>query len=295
VPADPAAHAGYAVPAGDGAPWQGNGSPHEPAAPDDGTAPLPRIGGPAAYPPPRRPRRLRLADVMTAARMRVWKLGALFTIAAGVAFTILLSWRAGVTAAVLAAIASAVYASRRPAALPRGARLSGAQRRTQRQLERLERVGFRTLHARPIPGSEERIDHLVVGPTGIYAIDSEDWDKRLPVRTKKARQLWHGPFSKKERLQEALWEARQASELLTAELGTEIPVRPAMAIYGPPIPWGVLTIRDVDVFSGGRLSKYLRKNARARRAPRLSRDEIEQIHEVADRVLPLTAPQGALR
>lgn len=225
----------------------------------------------------------------------MWKRGALLAVVAGVAFTILLSWRAGVTAAVLAAIAYAIYLSRQPAGRgePRAVRLSTAQRRTRRQLARLERVGFRSLHSRPIPGSDEFIDHLVVGPTGVYAIDSEGWDKRLPVRHQKARQLWLGPFSKKERLEHARWEARQAGELLAAELGAEVGVRPAMAIYGPAIPWGVLTIRDVDVFSGGRLRRYLRKNAGPGRTPRLSRGEVERISEVAARVLPLAAPQDA--
>ena len=102
----------------------------------------------------------------------------------------------------------------------------------------------------------------MVGPAGVFAIDSEAWDKRLPVRTKNARQLWHGPFSKKDRLEHAQWEAQQAADLLSGALGKPVTVRPAMAVYGPKIPWDVATIRDVDVFSGPRLRKYLRRRAR---------------------------------
>ena len=47
-----------------------------------------------------------------------------------------------------------------------------------------------------------------------------------------------------------------------ARWATPVTVRPAMAVYGPKIPWDVATIRDVDVFSGPRLRKYLRRRAR---------------------------------
>ena len=35
-----------------------------------------------------------------------------------------------------------------------------------------------------------------------------------------------------------------------------------MAVYGPKIHWDVATIREVDVFSGPRLRKYLRRRAK---------------------------------
>ena len=160
--------------------------------------------------------RLRLGDLLADSRMRIWKRRLLVAIVAGLVFTFIFTWRAGLTAAVLAGIADAVYRSRTTASMPPGVRLTGAQKRTQRQLARMERAGYRALHSRPIPGSREFIDHFVVGPTGAYAIDSESWDKRLPIRTKNARQLWHGPFSKKDRLEHARWEAQQATDRLTS-------------------------------------------------------------------------------
>jgi hypothetical protein len=240
----------------------------------------PEAGGP--------PRRVTLAGLAANPRARIWKLRTFLAVAAGVAFTVLFTWRAGLTAAVIVAIADTVYRSRTAAAAaPGGPRLRGPQRRTQRQLSKLERAGYRALHARPIPGSAEYIDHLVIGPTGVYAIDSESWDKKLPIRTKNARQLWHGPFSKKNRLEHARWEAGQASELLGKALSAEITVRPAMAVYGPKIAWDVATIRDVDVFKGEKLRKYLRKHAKKIGMRPLTDGDIEKIYEVAQRVLPL--------
>jgi hypothetical protein len=239
--------------------------------------------------PARLARRLRLGDLAADSRMRIWKRRVLIAVVAGLVFTFIFTWRTGLTAAVLAGIADAVYRSRTTASMPPGVHLTGAQKHTQRQLAHMERAGYRALHSRPIPGSREFIDHFVVGPTGVYAIDSESWDKRLPVRTKNARQLWHGPFSKKDRLEHARWEARQAGDRLSAELGTPIYVRPAMAVYGPQIPWTVATIRDVDVFSGARLRKYLRRNAGMKDRPKLGAAEIERVYAAAARVLPLNS------
>jgi hypothetical protein len=142
------------------------------------------------------------------------------------------------------------------------------------------------MHARPIPESQDQIDHLVVGPAGVFAIDSEDWDKRLAVRTKSGKQLWHGPNSKKDRLQHAQWEAQRAADLLSGAIGKPVIVRPAMAVYGPRIPWDVATIREVDVFSGPRLRKYLRRRARQGEVRPLTDEEIERIFKAANEAFP---------
>jgi len=275
-----------AITAGSGAaPGSGSGSPGVgPASGSDspGGSPGAGTGGPE-----RRADRLRLGDLLADSRMRIWKRRLLVAIVAGLIFTFIFTWRAGLTAAVLAGIADAVYRSRTTASMPPGVRLTGAQKRTQRQLARMERAGYRALHSRPIPGSRESIDHFVVGPTGAYAIDSESWDKRLPIRTKNARQIWHGPFSKKDRLEHARWEAQQASDRLTAELGTQVYVRPVLAVYGPKVPWHFATIREVDVFDGDRLRKYLRRNATLKDRPKLTAGEVDQIYAAAAQVLPL--------
>jgi Nuclease-related domain len=228
----------------------------------------------------------RISHLARDSRMPMWRQRLIIALVAGIVFTVWINWRIGLTAAVLAAIADAVIRSRSSAARAAEGLTTSAQRRTRKQLASLERAGYRALHMRAIPGTGEVIDHLLIGPTGIYAIDSEQWDKRLPVRTKNARQLWHGPYSQKERLEHARWEAAQASRLIGTALGEEISVRPAMTVYGPAIPWGVATIRDVDVFGGDRLRKYLRRHPAGTRAPRMDASEVERIYTAAERILP---------
>jgi len=200
------------------------------------------------------------------------------------------NWALGLTLAILAGIIDTVYRSRTVSQIPTGGSVSRAQRRTRRQLNRMRRAGYLALHARPIPDSVEVIDHLVVGPSGVYAIDSERWRRELPIRAWNGKQLWHGPDSKKERLAHARWEAQQASDRLSAALGTEVVVRPAMAVYGPKVPWTIATIKDVDVVSGPHLRLYMRRRARMKDLPRLSPEQVRTIYNAAGTVLPGVAP-----
>jgi hypothetical protein len=228
-----------------------------------------------------------LAHLSANPRMRAWQRRAIIAIIVGVAFLLIShSWRLGLTLAVLAAIADTIYRSRRPVTRKGAGKLNAAQRRTRKQLAKLKRAGYQAIHAVHIPGSDEQIDHFVVGRAGVFSIDSEAWDKRMPVRTSSHRQLYLGPQSMRGRLEHAQWESEQVAARLRGELGGPVAVRPAMAVYGPKIPWDVATIRDVDVFSGPRLRKYLRRRARQNGDHLLSAAEIERISQAAEKAFP---------
>ncbi len=215
--------------------------------------------------------------------VRRWIIRVAFAAVIGMLFAIVFDPRIGLTAAVVAVIVDTV---RRARAGDGGYRASPAERKTAKQLSGLTKKGWHILHARAIPRDDDgvsdgQIDHLVVGPTGVFAIDSESWDKRLPVRTLSHMRLFHGPFEKKDRLDEARWEANQASRLLSLALGQEIPVQPSVAIYGPSVPWRVMTVRNVDVYSGGKARTYLRKRPKV-----LTDEEVARIAAAAAKVLP---------
>ena len=219
-------------------------------------------------------------------RRRVWVWRAVIAVAILVGLSIAGSWLLGLTLAVLVVIADTIFRSRRVFAGPAAVRQAAARRSTCRQLDKLERAGYRAVHDIAIPGTEDQIDHLVIGPAGVFAIDSEAWDKRLPVRTRNGRQLWHGPFSMKDRLEHARGEAEWAATRLSGALGSPVTVRPSMAVYGPKIHWDVATIRDVDVFSGPRLRRYLRRVARDGDTRLLSDGEVERIDKAARTAFP---------
>jgi Nuclease-related domain len=231
------------------------------------------------------PRRAGLAAIAANPRLPVWERRIAFSLVAGIIVTFVFNWRIGLTVAVLAVIGDTIRSSHTTATLP-PVRRGAVQRKTERQLDKLASAGYFALHERAIPGSDAIIDHLVVGPSGVYAIDSERWDKRLPVRVLGGKQLFHGPFSRIDRLEEARWEAAQAEHLISGNLGKLVEVRPALAIYGPKLPWTVLTVRNVDVFAGDHARKYLRSNVKKGRGKRLSPSEAERIQAAAARVLP---------
>ncbi len=236
------------------------------------------------------PRRHTVRDLPPDVRLRIWRFRAIVVIVVGVVFTIVANWQVGLSLAILAGVIDTVYRSRTAGDVEAGGSTAAAHRRTRRQLARMRRAGYLALNARPIPGSREVIDHLVIGPTGVYAIDSERWHKRVPIRTYNGKQLWHGPENKKLRLEHAKWEAQQASDRLSTAVGFDVPVHAAMAIYGPKVPWGIATIKDVDVFTGTDLGKYLRRRSRMRNLPRLSKEQIQAIYDSASSVLPDVGP-----
>jgi hypothetical protein len=261
----------------------------EPSQPEEGTGfgigyggkPVASFGG--------QPKKVR--DLGLDLRLRIWRWRLLILVVVGlVSGLVTRNVPITLTLVVLAGIIDVIYRARTVASLATGGSPDRAQRSTRRQLGGMRRRGYFTLHARPIPDSREVIDHLVVGPTGVYAIDSEKWRKDFPIRTSKGKKLWHGPETKTPRLEHANWEAKQASLRLSAELGREIVVRPAMAVYGPAIPWDIATILDVDVFSGPRLRKYFARRAKKKDVKRLTEDEVREIFDAAGRVLPDVAP-----
>lgn len=229
-------------------------------------------------------------DLRNDPQARRWALRLGAALVLGIVFTIMAGWRFGFVVAVLTVAADVYRQSRSHTEVAAWGKSAMAERRTERQLRSLAKSGYRVLHARAVPlddqgVSDGKIDHLVVGPSGVYAIDSEKWDRRLPVRTLSHRKLFHGPFNKKDRLDEARWEAEQASKRLSAKVGFEVSVQPSVAIYGPSIPWKVMRVRDVDVYAGNRARSYLR------RRPRILTDEdIQRIYQAAEEALPPKYP-----
>lgn len=230
-------------------------------------------------------------------RLPVW-LRRAAACAAGAIVALWLAWWAGLALAALIMVVDGLFTSRTSAVIPATVRVGSAQRKTRRRLARLSQAGYLCLHSRRIPtvpawGGEAAgaaghtcvVAHIVVGPAGVYAVDSQRWDRRLSVRATQGR-LYHGPFGQADRLGQARWRAAETARLISDTLGRPVTVRPAMVVYGPPVPWVVARIGGVDVFSGRRLRKYLRRETCANRTRRLDERQIELIHAVAAQVLP---------
>ncbi|OKI29496.1 NERD nuclease [Streptomyces sp. CB03578] len=99
------------------------------------------------------------------------------------------------------------------------------EQRVGRELERLERQGWRVLHAIPLPRQVD-IDHLLIGPGGVFTINTKRhpqkrvWvgDDMVKVNGGKAQ-----PYVIKSRA-----EAGRARKVLGRYCGFDVPVRPIL-------------------------------------------------------------------
>jgi hypothetical protein len=166
----------------------------------------------------------------------------------------LLAPRLGLVVAALAAAAASWGLRFRPSpeavAWRRGA---AGERHTARLLGPLERHGWAVLHDLAVPRSQANIDHLVIGPGGVFVIDSKQYRGRLQLDP--SGRLWHGRYPLTATLQAVSFEADQAA-LVLPDPG--VVVVPIMAVHGAQVPRGKVVVDGVPVVAAQRLPSLLR-------------------------------------
>jgi hypothetical protein len=131
---------------------------------------------------------------------------------------------------------------------------AAGERRTARLLDPLERHGWAVLHDLAVPGSQANIDHLVIGPGGVFVIDSKQYRGRLQLDP--SGRLWHGRSPLAPTLQAVSFEADQAAQVLP---DPGVVVLPIIAVHHAQVPWGKVVTKDVPVVAAWRLPSMLRQ------------------------------------
>jgi hypothetical protein len=199
-------------------------------------------------------RRMRAAEWTAWTQTLPWRVAAILGIGAadGVLGSLLAPWL-GLVLGGLAAVVAGWGLRFRPSpdavAWRRGAT---GERRTARLLEPLEQHGWAVLHDLAIPGSQANIDHLVIGPGGVFAIDSKQYRGRLQLDA--VGKLWHGRYPLAPAVRAASWGADQAAQVLP---DPGMAVVPIVAVHGAQVPWGKVVIDGVPVVSARRLPSML--------------------------------------
>ena len=174
--------------------------------------------------------------------------------AAGGVFGSLLVPRLGLVLGGLAVMAAGWRLRFRPSpeavAWRRGA---AGERRTARLLAALGRDGWAVLHDLAVPGSRANIDHLVIGPGGVFVIDSKQYRGRLQLDS--SGRLWHGRYSLAPTLRAVSFEADRAAVVLP---DPGVVVVPIVAVHGARVPWGKVVVEGVPVVTARRLPTMLR-------------------------------------
>jgi Nuclease-related domain len=200
-------------------------------------------------------RRSRGAEWATWTRTLPWRVAATLGIGTGAGLLgSLLAPRLGLVVGGLAATAAGWGLRFRPSpdacAWRRGA---VGERRTARLLGQLERHGWAVLHDLAVPGSQANLDHLVIGPGGVFVIDSKQYRGRLQLDS--MGRLWHGRYPLAPALRAVSWEADQAAQVLP---DPGVAVVPIVAIHGAQVPWGKVVTDGVPVVAAPRLPSMLR-------------------------------------
>jgi hypothetical protein len=174
-------------------------------------------------------RRARAAEWAAWTRTLPWRLAVMIGIGAGGGVLgSLLAPRLGLVVAALVAVAVGWGLRFRPSpdavAWRRGV---AGERHTARLLGPLERHGWAVLHNLAVPGSRANIDHLAIGPGGVFVIDSKQYRGRL--RLDSSGRLWHGRYPLAPAVRAVGFEADQAARVLT---DPQV-VLPIVAVHAP--------------------------------------------------------------
>ncbi|MFD0885726.1 nuclease-related domain-containing protein [Streptosporangium algeriense] len=116
--------------------------------------------------------------------------------------------------------ATAVWRGRR-----RGETITG--RRLRR---RLRRRGYRILDGRAVPG-QASIDHLVIGPGGVWVIDNEAWSPDTEI-AKYGERLFLGEKYGTSVAKALVKTADSLAEVLSREANIPVTIEPLLAVHG---------------------------------------------------------------
>jgi Nuclease-related domain len=192
-----------------GGPWTPSApTAAAPAQPIAGSLGSPGRSALAAY------RRRRATELAAWTRTLAWR--APLVAAAGASAQVLAA-RVGLPQAGLVGLAVAALVGWRLRFRPseqartwqRGA---AGERRTARLLDRLTRDGFVVFHDLAVPGSPANVDHLVIGPTGLFVIDSKQWTGS--VHQSADGLAWHNHYRLDRTVETVRWEAETLGRLL---------------------------------------------------------------------------------
>jgi hypothetical protein len=200
--------------------------------------------------------RLRAAEWAAWTRTLPWRVAATVGVGAGGGVLgSLLAPRLGLVLGGLAAVVAG-WALRFQPSLDAVAWQRGAagERRTARLLDTLERQGWAVLHDLALPGSQANLDHLVIGPGGVFVIDSKQY--RGHIQLDPSGQVWHGRYPLAPTLRAVSFEADQAAQVLP---DPGVAVVPIVAVHGAQVPWGKVVVQGVPVVPARRLPTMLRQ------------------------------------
>jgi Nuclease-related domain len=135
-------------------------------------------------------------------------------------------------------------------------RQAAAQRRTARALRPLEQRGDLVLHDLTLPGWPASLEHLLIGSTGVWVIQSWKQGQRSPRHT--ATSPWTARGATTDPLAKLRWQATVLADMLAGE--RFLPVRPLLCVPGGGLA-GRQPVKGVTVATARQLVDVIRQGA----------------------------------
>jgi Nuclease-related domain len=149
---------------------------------------------------------------------------------------------------------------------------SAGERATAALLAELPRRGWAVLHDRALPHSRANIDHLVIGSSGVWLVDTKTY--RAPLSIRRGR-VWAGDYVVP--TDAVAWEAEQVADLLDTD------VTAVVAVHGAGLRRRGKRCQGVLIVPADRLRRRLRRPGRRRQ---LTRAQVVDLGRRASEVLP---------
>jgi hypothetical protein len=197
-------------------------------------------------------RRRRARELAAWTRSLAW--GAPLVAAAGLAGQVLATEaglpRAGLVGLAVAAVVGWRLRFRPSEQARTWQRGAAGERHTARLLRRLHRDGYVVFHDLAVPGNTSaNVDHLVIGPTGVFVIDSKQWTGS--VHQGADGLVWHNHYPLDRTLETVRWEAQAIGCLL----GTRAAA--LLCVHGAHVQGGGVDAQGVAIVPAARLRDAL--------------------------------------
>jgi hypothetical protein len=152
--------------------------------------------------------------------------------------------------------------------------LTGAEgeERTRKFLRPLEAQGFRVIHDKLIPHSRANIDHIVVGPPGVFIIETKNYAGRIRIGDDEVSVAGH-------RRSQIVAQAKREAAAVAAVVAPTA-VTPLLCVHRAELGWFKMEADGVRIVGPREMVKFLRK------APvQLTPDEVARLADLVEKSL----------
>lgn len=150
------------------------------------------------------------------------------------------------------------------------------ERKTGRHLAGLVEAGFVVLHDRKVPGYGGNLDHIVIGPTGVWAVETKNLAGKVVIDGDSLR---IGGRRQDKIVDQVYREAAAIQVALATSLRElALTVTPVICLHRGELPFFNKTVRGVRLASGRQLERLIRDGD-----VRLDSAEVQQVADVANR------------